>query len=55
VKEKHIREEKGGMNSVHRTLDLAVIVPATVEVASPDGCENFQPPLAFRLDIKELV
>jgi hypothetical protein len=32
-----------------------VVAVKLVEVAAADGCVNFQPPLAFRLDIKELV
>ena len=38
-----------------RPCDFAGVVSWVTNIGSPDRCENFQPPLAFRLDINELV
>jgi hypothetical protein len=43
------------MNDIFHTRDLTVIASILDELTSPDGCENFRPPLAFKLDIKEFV
>ena len=51
-----MRDVNGGTGSICRTRDLVTVVtPPWVEVTWPDCGWNFQPPLAFKLDIKELV
>ena len=53
MKGRRVKEVKGGVKAIIHTCDFDIMVLA--EVGSSDCCENFQPPLAFRLDNKELV